>query len=206
MMRKERSHFLATAFVLTILTCPAAHAQQQTPPENSNEVTTGAISGQVVNERGEPMPGASVMLRVIGSTGPGRTTSTDVEGRFHVIGLEAGLYLVTGQSPAYVPQSTPEIGRQPPYYRLGDTVRIELMKGAVITGTVANAAGEPVVGIRVRAFRIRDAKGQVTRGFGGFERTTDDRGIYRIYGLPPGTYLVTAGGGPGNQSFQLNPY
>jgi hypothetical protein len=45
-----------------------------------------------------------------------------------------------------------------------------------------------------------------TNRFSGFfpERMTDDRGIYRIYGLPPGAYQVSAGG---SQRFMLtNPY
>ena len=72
---------------------------------------------------------------------------------------------------------------------------------------MTNALGEPVVAVRVRALMIRDAKGQVPRipGFGP-EQSTDDRGIYRIYGLAPGTYLVSAGGLNASQTFQFNPY
>jgi hypothetical protein len=204
---KEKFLFIPIAFVLLTLTCASAFAQQQTPtPEISNEETSGAISGSIVNERGEPMAGATVFLRALGTVNAGRTSSADTDGRFRVTGLEPGLYVVTGYSPAYVFQS-PELDSSPSYYRVGDSVRIEMIKGGVITGTVVNAAGEPIVGIRVRALRIRDQKAQVTRTpqYGNTERSTDDRGIYRIYGLAPGTYLVTAGGA-GNQSYQLNPY
>jgi hypothetical protein len=51
-----------------------------------------------------------------------------------------------------------------------------------------------VIAVRVRAIMIRDAKGQAARSFGSAEQPTDDRGIYRIYGLAPGTYIVSAGG------------
>lgn len=204
---KKEFLFLATAFVLLALTCATVRAQQQTPAsETSNEPTMGTISGLIVNERGEPIPGASVFLRAIGTQNAGRTTSADGEGRFRVTGLEAGLYLVSGHSPAYVYQP-PEMDSSPSYYRVGDSVRVEMIKGGVITGTVVNATGEPIVGIRIRAVRIRDPKGQVIRTpqFGNTERTTDDRGIYRIYGLAPGSYLISAGGA-GTQSFQLTPY
>jgi hypothetical protein len=204
---KEKFSFLAIAFVLLALTCATGGAQEQTPtPQTSNEQTTGTISGTIVNERGEPMPGASVFLRALGTQNAGRTTAADGEGRFRVNGLEAGLYVVTGYSPAYVYQ-LPEAEGPPTYYRVGDSVRVEMIKGGVITGSVANATGEPIVGIRVRALRIRDPKGQVVRTpqFGNTERTTDDRGMYRMYGLAPGTYLVSAGGA-GNQSFQMTPY
>ncbi|HEX5964657.1 MAG TPA: carboxypeptidase-like regulatory domain-containing protein [Pyrinomonadaceae bacterium] len=204
---KERLFNLAAAFVLLVLTCATATAQQPTAtPETSPEVTSGAISGSIVNERGEPMPGASVFLRAMGSINSGRTAAADAEGRFRLTGLEAGLYQITGYSPAYVFQlqdaDTPQS-----YYRVGDSVRVEMIKGGVITGTVVNATGEPIVGIRVRAIRVRDPKGQVARTpqFNNAERSTDDRGMYRIYGLAPGTYVVSAGGA-GNQSYQLTPY
>lgn len=204
---QEKLSFLPTAFVLLALTCVTARAQQQPPtPQTSNEQTSGTITGTVVNERGEPMPGASVFLRALGTQNAGRTTTADGEGRFRVNGLEAGLYVVNGYSPAYVAQSSHAEG-SPSYHRVGDSVRVEMIKGGVITGTVVGATGEPIVGIRVRALRIRDPKGQVARTpqFVNTERTTDDRGIYRMYGLAPGTYLVSAGGA-GNQSFQMTPY
>src|SRR5688500_8773868 len=120
---KEKFYFLATAFVLLALTCATTGAQQQTPtPETSNEPTMGTISGTVVNERGEPMPGATVFLRALGTTNAGRTTAADGEGRFRVNGLEAGLYVVTGYSPAYVHQ-LPEAEGSPSYHRVGDSVR-----------------------------------------------------------------------------------
>jgi hypothetical protein len=204
---KVKFHSLATALVLLALTCNTARAQQQTPTtENSNEVATGTISGLIVNDRGEPMAGASVSVRPVAVPNAGRSTTADAEGRFRISGLEPGLYLLGGYAPAYVYQP-PELDSTPNYYRIGDSARLEMIKGGVITGTVTNANGEPVVGIRVRALRLRDAKGQVARTpqFGQTERTTDDRGIYRIYGLAPGTYLVSAGGGQGN-SFQVNPF
>ena len=203
---KEKILILPTALLLA-LTCLTATAQQQTPsPETSTEVSSGTISGTIVNERGEPMPGASVFLRAMNSPTGGRSTAADAEGRFRLTGLEAGLYQVTGYSPAYVSQ-LPETDSAQSYYRVGDSVRVEMIKGGVIAGTVVNSTGEPIVGIRVRAIRVRDPKGVFTRmpQFGNTERSTDDRGMYRIYGLAPGTYVVSAGGA-GNQSYQLTPY
>jgi len=200
-----KANFLLAA--LLVLTCATAKAQQQTPSPETSPESNGTITGSIVNERGEPMPGASVFVRPLAAPNAGRSTSADAEGRFRVTGLEPGLFLITGYSPAYVFQP-PEFDSSPTYFRVGDSVRIEMIKGSVITGTVTNANGEPVVGIRVRAVRIRDPKGQLVRTppTGQIERTTDDRGIYRIYGLAAGTYVVCAGGGGGNQSFQLNPY
>jgi hypothetical protein len=99
---------------------------------------------------------------------------------------------VSANSPAYT--NLPGDPDAPKYYRLGDSARVEIVRGGAITGTVTNANGEPVIAVRVRAIMIRDAKGQAARAFGSAEQPTDDRGIYRIYGLAPGTYIVSAGG------------
>ncbi|HJS24178.1 MAG TPA: carboxypeptidase-like regulatory domain-containing protein, partial [Pyrinomonadaceae bacterium] len=154
------------------------------------------------NENGQPLVGAFLSVRGVGSTAVGRSTTSDVEGNFRVSGLDPGIYTVFANAPAYTSDPGP-----PTFYRLGDTVRLEMVRGGVITGTVTNSLGEPVIGVRVRALRIRDAKGQAQKlpGFAVNERSTDDRGIYRIYGLTSGTYLVSAGGGGGFTS-GFNPY
>lgn len=192
-----RRRFLILPILLALISIPV-HAQEET--------TSGAIGGRVVNERGEPMSGATVLVRPVGTFAQGRSTTSDSEGNFRFSGLEPALYIVNGHSPAYIVQTQEGDGAS--YYRVGDSVRLEFVKGGVITGTVTNAAGEPVVGVRVRAFRIRDTKGKGSPAsqFGTIERATDDRGIYRIYGLSPGSYLVTAGGGGNNQSYQFNPF
>jgi hypothetical protein len=84
--------------------------------------------------------------------------------------------------------------RAPAYYRPGDSVNLVVRKGGVITGTVTNPAGEPVVGVRVSAIAHRDPDGRPTQALGsGVSRYTDDRGVYRLFTLAPGFYLVSAG-------------
>src|SRR5262249_56325040 len=65
-----------------------------------------------------------------------------------------------------------------------------MIKGGAITGRVTNAMGEPVIGVQVNAAMARGAEGSPDRGGSGSLRFTDDRGVYRIYGLSPGTYVV----------------
>jgi Carboxypeptidase regulatory-like domain len=200
-----RGNFSVLLLILLTLT---VYAQvQPSPPKNSDEPTLGTISGKVVNESGQPLAGASLFVRAIGSATAARATASDVEGNFHVNGLEPGLYTVFANSPAYT-TATPDAGTPATYYRLGDSVRVELVRGGVITGTVTNASGEPLIAVRVRVTMIRDGKGQALQMplFAFNEESTDDRGIYRIYGLAPGTYLVSAGGSGVPQAFQLSPY
>src|SRR5262249_40273049 len=91
-------------------------------------------------------------------------------------------------------------------YHVGDSVSFVLIKGGVITGTVTNVAGDPVIGVHVSARMIRDSNDR--RSGRGFERrvNTDDRGIYRIYGLPAGTYIVVAGGTDEYLEWGINPF
>ena len=182
--------------VLVVLLVLFTHAQAQQSATQTEENRSGTINGRVVNESGQPMMGATVFVRPAGGVVMSRNTSTNAEGNFQVSGLEPAQYYVNANSPAYIaPQLDVDIPI--PTYRVGDSVRLELIRGGVITGTVTNATGDPLVGVRVRAMMVRDSSGKPLRsrvpGWG--ERTTDDRGIYRIYGLAPGTFIVQAGGG-----------
>jgi hypothetical protein len=198
---------LIAALFLLIASCVMMCAQQPAPtPKKTDEpVTNGTIDGKVVNESGQAMSGATVFVRAVNSAGSGRTTTADSEGNFHVFGLEPALYTVSANAPAYTMASASD-PFSPTYYRIGDTVRIELVRGGAITGTVTNASGEPVVAIRVRATMIRDARGEAAKlvALVSTEQPTDDRGVYRIFGLRPGTYIVSAGGSGFGYSF--NPY
>jgi hypothetical protein len=196
---------LTAASFLLIASCFVLRAQEPAAtPKKTDEPATGVIDGKVVNESGQPMAGAGVFIRAVNSQGNARTAFTDVDGNFRISGLEPALYVVTSNAPAYT--SVPTDPATPTYYRIGDTIRIELIRGGVITGTVTNSVGEPVVAVRVRAVLVRDARGEIPKftPFGINEQATDDRGIYRIYGLRPGSYIVSAGGAGFSPTF--NPY
>jgi len=191
-MNRNRSILAVVMLTLSVVVrAQVASTGSGTAPKKTEQPPLGTIDGKVVNESGQPLAGAMVYLRTVNS-GIVRSTISDLEGNFRVNGLETGLYLVSANSPAY----TNAVGdpEAPKYYRLGDSARVEMVRGGAITGTVTNAIGEPVIAVRVRATMIRDAKGQPGRSLGNVEQPTDDRGIYRIYGLAPGTYLVSAGG------------
>src|SRR5690349_1734012 len=194
---------LIAASILLITSCGWLRAQvPSASPKKPDEAVTGVISGRVVNESGQPLAGASLFIRPANSPGNPRTTISDVDGSFRVSGLEPALYLVTGNAPAYT--TLPSETGVPTYYRIGDTVNLELIRGGAITGTVTNSLGEPVVAVRVRATLVHDMRGEISRPSISNEQSTDDRGVYRIYGLRPGTYVVSAGGPGFSPSF--NPY
>ncbi len=183
--------------ILVVLVAMGISAHGQSSGDSS-----GTISGRVVSDSGQPLGGASLFVRAVNTNGAQRSINADADGNFRINGLDPALYTINANAPAYASEPV-----SPVYYRPGDSVRLELVRGGVLTGTVTNSAGEAVISVRVRAIRIRDGNGQAPRSptFGYREQSTDDRGVYRIYGLLPGTYLVSAGGGS-NSSFMFNPY
>lgn len=195
--------------VMLLLTSLSAVGQTQQPSsDEGNEIpTSGAITGRVINENGQPLPNALVIIRPFGLPGQGRATTTDREGAFQSSGLDRVLYFISASAPGYAVLPRDPDSTQSNYNRVGDLVNLVLVKGGVITGSVTTATDDPVVGVSVRAQIIRDANDHPLRYGGGFkESTTDDRGVYRIYGLPTGTYLVMAGGSANSWSSGLNPY
>jgi len=122
-------------------------------------------------------------------------TRIDSEGRFTFDDLRPAVYTVLATAPGYIDEAIAGEVTTLPQHLLGSQLRIRMVKGGVITGVVSNHKGEPVVGVSVRALLVGDKRDFVT--VFGRESTlteTDDRGVYRIYGLPPGQYLVAAGG------------
>jgi hypothetical protein len=186
---------------LTGLSISAQTQQSQVTSDPAQATKQGTISGRVVNESGQPLPNATVLVRSFGALRPEQTTSTDREGRFQVSGLEPVSYQVTAFLSAYTSLLRTD-NTQGNNYRIGDSVRLVMIKGGVITGTVTTQTGEPVVGVRVRASVSGNRSGATPVVP---ERMTDDRGVYRIYGLPPGTYVVWAGGG-GGAYYGPDPY
>ncbi|HKX26680.1 MAG TPA: carboxypeptidase-like regulatory domain-containing protein, partial [Blastocatellia bacterium] len=129
--------------------------------------------------------------------GGARTVTTDDEGNFRFDHLAPRFYLLSvSEAPGYVSaESLSAEDGTATYYRVGEHVTINLVKGGVITGRVTDAGGEPLIGVEVKAIIKRDADGHPL----GLRPTrpvhytfTDDRGVYRLYGLQTGRYVVVA--------------
>lgn len=162
---------------------------------------TGTITGRVVNESGQPLPNARVTVQAMGSLRRSESTITDREGKFQINDLDPLSYRVFASLSAYTYLTTFE-DVWSTSHRIGDSVTVVLTKGGVITGTVTTQTGEPIVGVRVYARITRGESSHLSRFLNSYqrERTTDDRGVYRIYGLATGTYVVWAGGSGGSNS------
>jgi hypothetical protein len=202
---KYRATPYAAAF-LAIFFCNAfiATAQNAPPPVSKT------ITGRILGEDGQPLSAVPVFLVPIARGAlPGRIGSgpnqalTDEEGNFAFDNVASGSYGISASVPGFI-TLPPDEESGTGIYHPGDTVHLTMVKGGVITGKVTNARGEPLTGVPVSAIRVGGIEGEedgftLPTGFGRNWRT-DDLGVYRIYGLVPGSYVVQAGrrnpGGP----------
>ena len=184
----------------TALLFVAALLAQQPPAPSPR--ADGTIAGQVVDAAtGKPV--GAVFVTLAGPAGrPKPATSavlTTHDSRFVFSGLSAGEYgllaVKAGYQAATFAQRRPEgVGQQIKLERDDSRmdVTIRVWKHAAITGTVVDEAGEPMIGVHVRAFR-RDKLNRTAAFEGAAFSQTDDRGIFRISGLVPAEYVVVAG-------------
>ncbi|HEY8185269.1 MAG TPA: carboxypeptidase-like regulatory domain-containing protein [Pyrinomonadaceae bacterium] len=174
---------------------PAAPATTDQKSATPVAPATGTIKGRIVAGDGQPLTNANVMAQGLTATPTAKPTRVESDGRFVFEDLPPAAYLIIGSAPGYIDQSI-SLGdaSQWPRHLIGSNVRITMIRGGVITGLVTNAKGEPVVGVPVHA-TLQNAPPNLTSFFSGpGVSETDDRGIYRLYGLLPGQYIVHAGG------------
>jgi hypothetical protein len=181
------------------------HSGQAPPrqPQTAAPAGRGVISGSLAtSDKGTPIRKATVVLaRVV--PGLTKTTTSDSEGRFTFAELPPGDYRLHATKPGYLDMvyGAKQPGRTSPgtVITLVEDQRIEklvlaLPRGGVITGVVTDEFGDPAFGVPVRALRYSYQNGERVATIVGNSTTatTDDRGAYRIAGLLPGDYLVSA--------------
>jgi hypothetical protein len=186
---------------------PPSTAPQRMParplkPGEAPPKGTAVLKGQVLTAgTGAPVRRAQVRAMSMEGRGGG-VTNTDAEGRYEIKELPAGRYSIMATKGGFVQgqygQRRPGDAGTPIDLGEGQTadkVNFVLSRGSVIAGRVVDDGGEPVSGTQVAAMRYQFMSG--TRrlmpggGEGGTDRT-DDQGNFRLFGLPPGDYYISA--------------
>jgi uncharacterized protein (DUF2141 family) len=126
-----------------------------------------------------------------------RTLITDAQGNFSFDKVPAGEYTVSVSRDQYLATSY----GQKKYNRPGSTIvlgdgqkisiKVPMQRGGVITGMITGEDGEPLINAQVRAMRYDTSSGFRRLQSNGYANT-DDRGVYRMFGLQPGDYIVAA--------------
>ena len=193
----------ATVLVLGAVLIAALNLAAQSPGRNAARVDpmTASIKGLVTTaDTGAPVRWAEVRLSSRGSYN--RLVTTDADGLFNLSDLPSGEYQLTvsrgGFTSMIFGQRRPL--EAPALIKLSEgesfTANVALTRGGAIHGRIVDEFGEPIAGTRLQVLRSRMVRGQRRLQSMGPGDQTDDMGEFRVYGLPPGDYYVTASTGP----------
>jgi Carboxypeptidase regulatory-like domain len=213
--------FLSIALPVVFTAANAQTPQRDNRPRTASISGRVAIAGKpavnakiaITEVKDGPLPGNQVVSvdasAALGGPGAGEDyiALTDADGRYRVTGMPEGKYLARALLGGYVREKASED------YSLQESVSLKegesrenvdfaLVRGGVITGRVTDAEGRPLIA-RVVSLQVVDEQGgkspvpgpnliELMMNSDAFQ--TDDRGVYRHFGLRAGRYLVSAGG------------
>ena len=206
LMRHARHALLLLAFAASAygggLHGPAspriATPSQDPPRETAPAPAFGVILGRVLDrDTGLSVPRARVELLSLDGSRV-RAELSDSTGRYRFTSVEPDAYVLRAWKAGYAVRATEVLGR------LGDSQTIEIkpgvtieqvnlriQRGGVIAGRVWDPDGQPAAWIVVEAQRPQAVGGQLTLGTIGVAMT-DDEGVFRLFGLPPNDYFISA--------------
>ena len=212
-MATRRRHGFASSLVgITLLVGSSSRPVAQVPRDaaRNTSAAAGVVRGRVIaGDTGGPVTDARIVVRSADSPGPPKSEwisapltpsgSVDAGGQFELPNLAPGRYrlmVVPGPAAArYLPAEYPDPASEPPLVVSGDRpiegLTVPLPRAAVITGRVVNERGDPLSGIIVSAIGMLSAN-RVRRSQAGLVplARSDDNGHFRIFGLPPGEYVL----------------
>ena len=163
---------------------------------------TASLSGIVLSDEApaKPLRHVVVMLNHT-EKAYGDTTVSDDDGRFTFTQIPAGRFNLTAQKDGYLRAShgAARVGRSGTPIAIGEgqrlsDVQLRMTRGAVLTGTIRDPQGQPMPDVAMQVWRVTSAGGErrLTETFAGGEGASDDRGVYRLWDLPPGEYVLQA--------------
>lgn len=188
------------SFVLSILALPLTLLSIQAQPAET-KAGTATVSGRVTLKN-EPARGVTVLLQGQ-SQGPSNSTraKTDENGRFRFTGIAAGRYSTFALAPGYISAGDDDSGRRGQMLNVAEgekveNIDLEIRRGGVIAGRITDSQGRPVIEETVSLSKFDNNGKPQDYWFYNLNYEmyrTDDRGAYRIFGLPGGRYLVSVG-------------
>jgi protocatechuate 3,4-dioxygenase beta subunit len=156
------------------------------------------VAGRVVDDAGEPIagalvvllraePGLGIVLTAAGS--PEGSARTDEEGRFAIEAARPGRARLAASAAGFARSAAGELDLLPGSDRTG--VEVILRRGATLAGRVTGEDGRPVAGAWVRL--VEAAGDSASPAVAPAGATTDEGGLYRLEGVPTGRQTIAAG-------------
>jgi hypothetical protein len=195
---------------------------QQGPPRDTPVaplIGSATISGTVLSSP-DAKPLGRAQLMILGAeNGYMKIVESDAQGRFAFAQLPAGRYMIGASKSPYLDSAYGATRPGRPGTAISVTegqrianLAIKMLRGGVVTGFVTDERGQPLQNATVRLLAIKTKDGNRVVGAAGGPTElslflgntgngrTDERGIYRLYGIAPGEYAVavtaqTPGGG-----------
>ena len=169
-------------------------------PDATTNPAKSTVAGTVLRKgTDEPIHFARVILTSTAEEGNKLNAVTGVDGKFAIKNVPPGEYVLTVVRNGYVDESygarhllDPSVPFTVSAAKPPDNLLFRLTPASVITGHVRDENGEPLMGAHVTALLTRFLDGKRSLVPVG-EAPVNDLGEYRIFGLPPGKYLLSAG-------------
>lgn len=198
-MRPTTHGLIVAAFALLATFTPfSAQSQNKIAPPKPAASISGKVS---IKDKGAP--GIIVGIRRADPMNPFELLSratTDQDGNYRITNIPPGRFDVAPAPSAYIVADYNNSRSKNVVVGEGEDIEgidFSLVRGAVITGRVTDANGHPVIQEQVRIYRAESfdqgRPQQPAQIYPATTTTTDDRGIYRIFGLASGRYKVAAG-------------
>jgi len=193
---KQRGLVLSTVASICLVTAGATQTVTQQNPVSgqaeSQERSCVMVGTVVSGTSGNAVKRAQIHVDH-GYLGQPLNVLSDDEGRFTLPAVAQGTHRVVIHKRGFV-DSLVDLNSCEQEQETGDksssqtgAVSLRIMPLAVISGRVTDDAGVPVVEASVRAQQYRGG-----RWVGAATASTNDLGMYRLYGLQPGSYYVSA--------------
>jgi len=179
------------AAVLLIFSSAVSSSPQTTPEKSA----TASISGNV-KIKDKPVAGVTVFAEEQNPRGWRQRSifrgTTDQNGNYRITNLSAGTYTIRPSAPSFALED--DVANNAVVITEGESVEdinFSMIPGGVITGRITDQDGKPVIAEYVSIMPV-DPASYVSMRFED-HLNTDDRGIYRAFGLHPGKYKVSVG-------------
>jgi len=212
-MRQSSRWFGATPILLVLASLAMAQDQGQ---------ATGSITGLATLADGKPAPGVTFLLtmslndpfqavqQMMNGEQGARMAKTDGSGRYRFDAVAAGHYVLKPVTGALA-ETGARIGPRDINVADGATVEgidFTFVAAGAITGTATTTDGRPMIGAHI-GLQIVASTPTGDQSVGLNEAAeTDDRGVYRAYGLRAGRYKVSVEEqtpGPGSSAVRSTP-
>jgi hypothetical protein len=200
------------AFIALFPIAAAAAAQSGARDAKSEKEPTAIIAGRVTL-KGKAAAGVTVTLspaEPVFQRGLSVKATADEDGRYRFTSVAAGRYTISPLAPALVVPLEANSSYPGKLVTVSEGEQVEgidfsLTRGGVITGRVTDDKGRPAIEQFVNLLPV-DERGQKVAPRSviySFAFHTDDRGVYRVYGLSEGHYLVSVGESSDGNSIRL---